>query len=198
MKLDDRALPLTRQKLDIGFGEETGWTGTESQLGLFTTVGGMVNLSLPKRAFSKVLRKAGPLATDFFETDGRFSQKAIDYPTVALDFGNLSRSRLPVQEAPEPAASIQPAPIPFAGLPLKFAFFGTSLMNAAGSHTATGQPETGHTFGLVGRWTAIIHFAFSPLESASTWRPTRCISTAASMVEGVFAPSGPSQRANRI
>jgi hypothetical protein len=35
MKLDDRALPLTRRQLDIWLAQATGRSGTEWQLGLF-------------------------------------------------------------------------------------------------------------------------------------------------------------------
>ena len=34
MELDDRALPLTREQLDIWLAQETGHSGTEWQLGV--------------------------------------------------------------------------------------------------------------------------------------------------------------------
>ena len=36
MELDDRAFPLTRRQLDIWLSQETGRSGTEWHLGLFS------------------------------------------------------------------------------------------------------------------------------------------------------------------
>lgn len=112
MKPDHRTLPLTGRKFDMWFAEET-------------SIGGMVSLDLPEGAISKVLQEAETPAVDLIEPDWRVFQKAIDYSDVALAFDDVSCSRHPVQEAPEPAPSIQPAPMPCAGPLLKCAFFRT-------------------------------------------------------------------------
>jgi hypothetical protein len=119
VKCDDRALPLTRQKLDMGFAEKTGWTATESRLDLFPRIRAMLNLGLPRHAFSKVIRKRGPLAVDFFGTDRRVFQQATDYPGVEP----ASSGRQAAQEATEPASLTQHTQMPFAGRPPKLALF---------------------------------------------------------------------------
>ncbi len=47
MKLDDRALPLTRRQLDVGLWQESGHSGTEWQLSLFARIDGTVDRDAP-------------------------------------------------------------------------------------------------------------------------------------------------------
>ena len=54
MKVDDRALPLTRRQLDIRLAQETGRSGTEWQLGLFVRIEGTVKPDL----LAHVIRQA--------------------------------------------------------------------------------------------------------------------------------------------
>ena len=60
MKLDDRALPLTRRQLDIWLAQETGRSGTEWQLGLFVRTEGTVKPDLLGHAIRQALQEAEP------------------------------------------------------------------------------------------------------------------------------------------
>src|SRR6476661_7089539 len=111
MRLDDRALPLTRGQLDIWLAHETGHSGTEWQLGLLIRVEGTVKRDLLERAIRQALQEAEPARAAFFEVDGQVFQKAIDYSDVELAFYDLSCSRDPVQEAHDMAYSIQRTPM---------------------------------------------------------------------------------------
>ena len=125
MKLDDRALPLTRRQLDIWLAQETGHSGAEWQLGLFVRIEGTVDSDALRRAIRRAVREAEPCRAAFFQVDGQVFQRAIDDPDVELAFYDLNGSRHPVQEAREIASSIQHTPMPFTGPLFKFALFRT-------------------------------------------------------------------------
>ena len=127
MELDDRALPLTREQLDIWLAQETGRSGTEWQLGVFVKFEGTVKPDLLEQAIRQALREAEPARAAIFEVDGQVFQRAIDYPDVEVAFYDLSGSRHPVQEARGIALSIQRTPMPLAGPLFKFALFRTWL-----------------------------------------------------------------------
>ena len=125
MELDDRALPLTREQLDIWLAHQTGHSGTEWQLGLFARIEGAIRRDAFERAMRQVVREAEPVRAAIFEVDGQVFQRAVDYPDVELAFYDLTSSRQPVQEARGIAASIQRTPMPFTGPLFKFALFQT-------------------------------------------------------------------------
>src|SRR5271167_1675936 len=125
MKLDDRALPLTRGQLDIWLAQEAGHSATEWHLGLFVRIEGMVERDALERAIRQALQEAEPVRAAIFEVDGQVFQRAIDYPDVELEFYDLICSRDPVREAREIAASIQRTPMPFNGPLFRFALFRT-------------------------------------------------------------------------
>jgi hypothetical protein len=125
MKPDDQALPLTRRQLDIWLAQQSGRSGTEWQLGLFTRIEGTVERDALEWAIRRALQGAEPVRAAFFEADGQVFQRAIDYSDVELAFYDVSCSRLPVQEAYQLASSIQRTPMPFTGPLCKFALFRT-------------------------------------------------------------------------
>ena len=127
MELDDRALPLTREQLDIWLAQETGHSGTEWQLGVLVRYDGTVQPALLEQAIRQVVREAEPARAAIFEVDGQVFQRAIDYPDVELDFYDLSDSRHPVQEVRRITSSIQSTPMLPAGPLFKFALFQTWL-----------------------------------------------------------------------
>src|ERR1700739_4254607 len=127
MELDDRALPLTREQLDIWLAQETGDSGTKWQLGLFVRIEGTVERDALEWAIRRGVQEAEPGRAAFFEVDGQVFQRAIDYPEVELAFYDLSCSSDPVQEARGLASSIQRSPMPFTGPLFKFALFRTRL-----------------------------------------------------------------------
>ena len=127
MELDDRALPLTREQLDIWLAQETGHSGTEWQLGVLVRYDGTVQPALLEQAIRQVVQEAEPARAAIFEVDGQVFQRAIDYPDVELDFYDLSDSRHPVQEVRRITSSIQSTPMSPAGPLFKFALFQTWL-----------------------------------------------------------------------
>jgi hypothetical protein len=127
MELDDRALPLTRGQLDVWLAQETGFSGTEWQLGLLVRIEGTVERDALERAIRQAAQEAEPGRAAFFEVDGQVLQRAIDYPDVELAFYDLSGSDHAVQEARGMASSIQRAPMPFSGPLFKFVLFRTRL-----------------------------------------------------------------------
>ncbi|MFZ3319230.1 MAG: condensation domain-containing protein, partial [Mycobacterium sp.] len=127
MELGDRALPLTRGQLDIWLAQETGYSGTEWQLGLLVRIEGTVKSDLLEQAIRQAVQEAEPGRAAFFEVDGQVFQRAIDYPDIEVGFYDLSGSRDPVQEARGIAASIQRTPMSFTGPLFKFVLFRTQL-----------------------------------------------------------------------
>ncbi|KAA8960195.1 AMP-binding protein, partial [Mycobacterium sp.] len=126
MDRQDRALPLTREQLDIWLAEETGHSDTtEWQVGLLVLIEGNLERDALEWALNRAMREAEPVRAACFEVDGQVFQQAIDYPDVGLDFYDLSGSDDPVQEAQKIALSIQRTPMPFTGPLFKFALFQT-------------------------------------------------------------------------
>ena len=127
MELDDRALPLTREQLDIWLAQERRPSGTEWQLGLLVKIEGAVERRRLEWAIRRVLREAEPFRAAIFEVDGQVYQRVIDYPKFELPFFDLTCSPDPVQEAHRIALSIQRTPMSFTGPLFKFALFQTQL-----------------------------------------------------------------------
>ncbi|GBG35930.1 hypothetical protein NJB14197_41380 [Mycobacterium montefiorense] len=159
MKLDARALPLTRRQLDIWLSQETGRSGTDWQLGLFIRIEGSVEPDLLKQAISKALQEAEPCRATFFEADGQVFQKVIDYPDFELAVHDLRGSRDAVAEAREIASSIQRTPMPLDGRLLKFALFRTKFDEYYWSACCHHIVLDGLGIGLVGRRIAAIYTA---------------------------------------
>src|SRR5271170_2561903 len=127
MELDDRALPLTRGQLDIWLAQETGYSGTEWQLGLLVRIEGTVERDPLELAIRQAVREAEPGRVSFFEVDGQVIQKPIDYPDVELAFYDLTNSPDPVQEVRGMASSIQRTPMALDGQLFKFVLFRARL-----------------------------------------------------------------------
>ncbi|MGO9033403.1 amino acid adenylation domain-containing protein, partial [Mycobacterium sp.] len=124
---EDRALPLTRGQLDIWLAQETGYAGTEWQLGLLVKIAGTVHRDALELAIRQAVREAEPGRVSFFEVDGQVIQKPIDYPDVELAFYDLTNSPDPVQEVRGMASSIQRTPMALDGQLFKFVLFQTQL-----------------------------------------------------------------------
>ena len=159
MKLDDRALPLTRGQLDIWLAQETGHSFSEWQFGLFVRIEGTVERDALEWAIRRVVQEAEPLRAALFEADGQVFQRAIDDPDVELAFYDLSGSHHPVQEAHGIASSIQRTPMPFTGPLFKFALFRTRpdefYLFACGHHIVI----DGSGIALVGHRIAAVYSA---------------------------------------
>jgi len=161
MELDDRSLPLTRGQLDIWLAQQTGYSGTEWQLGSLVRIDGQVDPGLLERAIAHVAREAEPCRAAFFEADGQVSQRVIDNPDVKLEFHDLTASPDAVQEAREIASSIQRTPMPFSGPLFKFVLFRTRTDEyywfACFHHIIT----DGLSVGLVARRIAAVYSALA-------------------------------------
>ncbi|WP_156768144.1 non-ribosomal peptide synthetase, partial [Mycobacterium sp. E1386] len=125
MGVGDRALPLTRGQLDIWLSQETGFVGTEWQLGLLIKIEGSLDRDALQRALRQAVAEAEAGRVSFFEVDGQVVQKPIDYPDFELDFHDLTSSPDPVQEARAMASSIQRTPMALNGQLFKFVLFQT-------------------------------------------------------------------------
>ncbi|MGH3958480.1 non-ribosomal peptide synthetase, partial [Mycobacterium sp.] len=125
MKLDERALPLTRRQLDIWLAEQTGRFDARWQLGVLMRIAGKIDPGLLKSAIRQVLREAEPLRAAFFEVDGQVFQKLVDYPDVELARYDLMGSRDPAHEAYRLASSIQRTVMPLSGPLFNFALLQT-------------------------------------------------------------------------
>nr|WP_308292924.1 AMP-binding protein [Mycobacterium nebraskense] len=125
MEVGDRALPLTRGQLDIWLSQETGYVGTEWQLGLLVKIEGPVNRDALERAITQAVSEAESGRVSFFEVDGQVVQKPIDYPHIELTFHDLTASPDPVAEARAMSSSIQRAPMALNGQLFKFVLFQT-------------------------------------------------------------------------
>ncbi|HEY3995583.1 MAG TPA: condensation domain-containing protein, partial [Mycobacterium sp.] len=156
MTLDDQALPLTRGQLDIWLAQQTGFAGTEWQLGLLVKIEGVVDRDILERALRQVVREVEPARATIYESDGQVVQRAIDDPDIEFTFHDLSNSRHPVREARAIAASIQRTPMQFAGPLFKAALFETwtdeFYMFACGHHIivdGTGMTMVAHRIATV-------------------------------------------------
>src|SRR6201996_8245834 len=156
MALDDQALPLTRGQLDIWLAQQTGFAGTEWQLGLMVKIEGVVDRDILERALRQVVREVEPARATIYESDGHVVQRAIDDPEIEFSFHDLSNSRHPVREARAIAASIQRTPMKFAGPLFKAALFETwtdeFYMFAVGHHIiidGTGMTLVAHRIATV-------------------------------------------------
>ncbi|MEB3983681.1 AMP-binding protein, partial [Mycobacterium sp. 663a-19] len=125
MKLDERALPLTRAQLDIWLAEQTGRFDAGSQLGVLMRIAGPVDPALLESAIRHVLREAEPLRAVFFEVDGRVFQQLVDNPEVELARHDLRGSTDPADAAYRLASSIQRTVMPLSGPLFKFALLQT-------------------------------------------------------------------------
>ncbi|WP_156669651.1 AMP-binding protein, partial [Mycobacterium sp. E3339] len=121
----DRALPLTRGQLDIWLSQETGYVGTEWQLGLLVKIEGPVDRAALERAITQAVSEAESGRVSFFEVDGQVVQKPIDYPHIELTFHDLTASPDPVAEARAMSSSIQRTPMALNGQLFKFVLFQT-------------------------------------------------------------------------
>jgi glycopeptidolipid biosynthesis protein len=125
MGRDGLALPLTRGQLDIWLSQESGYAGTEWQLGLLAKIEGAIHRDVLERAIRQTVAEAEPSRVSFFEIDGQVVQRPIDDPHVELKFHDLIGSPDPVQEVRRRASSIQRTPMALNGELLKFALFQT-------------------------------------------------------------------------
>ncbi len=127
MKLDDRALPLTRGQLDIWLAQETGRVGAKWQIGMLGRIEGVIEPGLLEAAIRQVVREAEPLRAGFFQVDGQVFQKAVDYPDVELARYDLMGSQDPERGSYRIAASIQRTLMPLSGPLFKFALLQTRI-----------------------------------------------------------------------
>src|SRR3954451_5409299 len=125
MLIDGEALPLSRGQLDIWLSQESGFAGTEWQLGLLGRIAGAVDHDLLQQAIRQAMFEAEPARAAFFEIDGQVFQKVTDYSDLELPFFDVSDSDDPVQRVREAASSIQRTPMPLTGRLVKFALFRT-------------------------------------------------------------------------
>ncbi|MEE6138711.1 amino acid adenylation domain-containing protein [Mycobacterium sp. 050128] len=126
MERGERAHPLTRGQLDIWLSQETGFAGTEWQLGLLVRIEGAVHHDLLQQAIRQVVAESESGRVAFFEADGHVVlQKAVDYPDAELGFYDFRGSDDPVRKVREMASSIQRTPMPFSGPLFIFTLFQT-------------------------------------------------------------------------
>ncbi|OBB85978.1 non-ribosomal peptide synthetase [Mycobacterium colombiense] len=125
MNREDVTLPLTRGQLDIWLSQESGYAGTEWQLGLLIKIQGAIQRDVLEQAIRQTVAEAEPSRVAFFEVDGQVVQRPIDDPHVELKFHDLIGTPDPVQEACRRASSIQRTPMALNGQLLKFALFQT-------------------------------------------------------------------------
>ncbi|OJZ74811.1 non-ribosomal peptide synthetase [Mycobacterium paraffinicum] len=125
MEVGDHTLPLTRGQLDIWLSQETGYVGTEWQLGLLIKIEGSLDRDALQRAITQAVAEAEPGRVSFFEVDGHVVQKPIDYPNVELTFHDLTSLPDPVAEARAMASSIQRTPMALNGQLFQFVLFKT-------------------------------------------------------------------------
>ncbi|MEE3063103.1 MAG: amino acid adenylation domain-containing protein [Actinomycetota bacterium] len=126
MERGERAHPLTRGQLDIWLSQETGFAGTEWQLGLLVLIEGAVHHDLLQQAIRQVVAESESGRVAFFEADGHVVlQKAVDYPDAELGFYDFRGSDDPVRKVREMASSIQRTPMPFSGPLFIFTLFQT-------------------------------------------------------------------------
>ncbi|UXA04257.1 amino acid adenylation domain-containing protein [Mycobacterium sp. SMC-2] len=118
-------LPLTRGQLDIWLSQETGYVGTEWQLGLLIKIEGSLDRDALQRAITQAVAESEAGRVSFFEVDGQVVQKPIDYPDVEVTFHDLTSLPDPVQEARAMASSIQRTPMALNGQLFKFVLFQT-------------------------------------------------------------------------
>jgi condensation domain-containing protein/AMP-binding enzyme len=125
MGRDGLALPLTRGQLDIWLSQESGYAGTEWQLGLLVKIAGVVQRDALEQAITQTVAEAESGRVSFFEVDGQVVQKPIDYPHVELEFHDLTSSPDPVHEVRRRSSSIQRTPMALNGQLFKFVLFQT-------------------------------------------------------------------------
>ncbi|MBV8785620.1 MAG: amino acid adenylation domain-containing protein, partial [Mycobacterium sp.] len=125
MGRDGLALPLTRGQLDIWLAQESGYAGTEWQLGLLIKIEGTIDRDVLERAIRQTVAEAEPSRVSFFEIDGQVIQKPINDAHVELEFDDLVGSPDPVREVHRRASCIQRTPMALSGQLLKFALFQT-------------------------------------------------------------------------
>ncbi|CAM4193027.1 Dimodular nonribosomal peptide synthase [Mycobacterium basiliense] len=125
MRLDERALPLTRSQLDIWLDQELGAPGADWQVSWFVIIRGVVEPDLLERAVRQVVAEAEPMRASFFQADGQVLQRVIDGPEVRVPFYDMSGLPDALGEADRLATSIQRTPMPWTGPLFRFALFRT-------------------------------------------------------------------------
>ena len=118
-------LPLSRAQLDIWLSQESGFAGTEWQLGLLGRIDGAVNRDLLEQAIRRAVQDAEAARAAFFEVGGRVFQKAIDYSDLELAFHDVRGAVDPDQTVREMASAIQSTPMVLSEQLLRFALFQT-------------------------------------------------------------------------
>ncbi|BCO84662.1 putative non-ribosomal peptide synthetase [Mycobacterium paraintracellulare] len=125
MGRDGLALPLTRGQLDIWLSQESGYAGTDWQLGLLIKIEGSIRRDVLERAIRQAVSEAEPLRVSFFEIDGQVLQRPIDCPHVEVEFHDLTGSLDPLQDVRRSASSIQRTPMALNGQLFRFVLFQT-------------------------------------------------------------------------
>ncbi|ARV85421.1 non-ribosomal peptide synthetase (plasmid) [Mycobacterium intracellulare subsp. chimaera] len=155
----DLALPLTRGQLDIWLSQESGYAGTEWQLGLLIKIEGAIDRDVLERAIRQTVAEAEPLRASFFEIDGQVVQRPIDHPHVKLEFHDLTGSPDPVKDVRRLTSCIQRTPMALNGQLFKFVLFQTQseefYLFGSGHHIAI----DGLGMALVSRRVATIYSA---------------------------------------
>nr|WP_327533124.1 non-ribosomal peptide synthetase [uncultured Mycolicibacterium sp.] len=125
MEPDDAALPLSRAQLDIWLSQESGFAGTEWQLGLLGRIDGTVRRDVLEQAIRQALAEAEPARAVFFERDGEVFQKPIDYSDLELPLHDVRDSDDPERTVRDMASSMQHTPMSLSGRLIHFALFRT-------------------------------------------------------------------------
>ena len=125
MEPDDAALPLSRAQLDIWLSQESGFAGTEWQLGLLGRIDGTVRRDVLEQAIRQALAEAEPARAAFFERDGEVFQKPIDYSDLELPLHDVRDSDDPERTVRDMASSMQHTPMSLSGRLIHFALFRT-------------------------------------------------------------------------
>ena len=155
----DLALPLTRGQLDIWLSQESGYAGTEWQLGLLIKIEGAIDRDVLERAIHQTVAEAEPLRVSFFEVDGQVVQSPIAHLHVNLEFHDLTGSLDPVRDVRWMTSCIQRTPMALNGELFKFVLFQTQAeefyLFGSGHHIAI----DGLGMALVSRRVAAIYSA---------------------------------------
>ncbi|BCZ24993.1 non-ribosomal peptide synthetase [Mycobacterium senriense] len=125
MGRDDLVLPVTRGQLDIWLSQESGYAGTQWQLGLLIKIEGAIHRDVLERAIRQAVTEAEPARASFFEIDGQVVQRPIDCAHLEVEFHDLTGSPDPVEEVERRASSVQRTPMALNGQLFNFTLFQT-------------------------------------------------------------------------